>query len=274
MTATAAQVAGHFGELMQGRIGADGPLALISLPCAALRLSATARPARGLSVHTASGGQIISPQRAARFLASLGLSLPARVTLRAQMPVGAGAGASTAALVALAQLAGWQGSPDNLARACLRAEGASDPLMLPNAERLLWASREGRVLARLPALPAFDILGGFWGPPSPTQAADLHFPDISSLLPAWIDAARSQNLDEIARLATTSAIATLQLRGPANDPSAALATALGAKGFFIAHTGSARGLIFARGGVPAGGRAMLRAAGLHGTLVFGHRPQP
>jgi uncharacterized protein involved in propanediol utilization len=271
MTATAVQVAGHFGELMQGRFGAHGPVALISLPCAALRLSAAARPARALAVHTAGGRQIIAPQRAARFLASLGLALPARVTLRAQMPIGAGAGASTAALVALARLAGWQGTCHDLARACLRAEGASDPLMLPNPDRLLWASREGRVLAHLPALPAFDVLGGFWGPPSPTNAADLHFPDISNLLPAWINAAKSKNLDEIARIATTSAIATLQMRGPAQDPIAALASALGAKGFFIAHTGSARGLIFARGAVPAGGRAMLRAAGLRGTLVFGHR---
>ena len=35
-TPVALRVAGHFGELMQGRLGADGPLALISLPCPVL----------------------------------------------------------------------------------------------------------------------------------------------------------------------------------------------------------------------------------------------
>lgn len=264
-------VAGHFGELMQGRLGANGPLALISLPCPDLCLTATARPARGLSLHSPSGAPIITPARARTFLAMLDLRLNGKITLAPQMPVGAGAGASTAALVALARLAGWRGDDLALARACVASEGASDPLMLARPAQILWASREARPLAALPALPAFDILGGFWGDGQRTNAADLHFPDISALIGDWQRAAISQDLAALAKLATISAQATLALRQVQNDPTAALAGRLGALGYLIAHTGSARGLIFARGTVPPDGCSALRAAGLSRPLIFGYR---
>jgi uncharacterized protein involved in propanediol utilization len=263
-------VAGHFGELMQGRLGANGPLALISLPCPNLYLTATALPAQGLSIHTPLGAPIVTPSRARAFLMRLNLRLNAKVTLAPQMPVGAGAGASTAALVGLARLAGWRGDDLVLARACVASEGASDPLMLHWPAQTLWASREGRVLARLPTPPAFDILGGFWGDGQRTNHDDLHFPDISSLLPGWEQATKSQDLGALAKLATTSAQATLALRNVQNDPTAALAAQLGALGYLIAHTGSARGLIFAKGSVPQNGRAALRAAGLSRPLIFGY----
>ena len=271
MIGQSVSVAGHFGELMQGRLGADGPLALISLPCPSLCLTATALPARNLSIHTPLGAPIVTPARARAFLGQLNLRLDAKVTLAPQMPVGAGAGASTAALVGLARLAGWRGDDLALARACVASEGASDPLMLRWPAQMLWASREGRILARLPAPPAFDILGGFWGEGQRTNATDLHFPDISALLTGWEQAAKSQNVAAIAKLATTSAQATLALRNEQNDPTAALAARLGALGYLIAHTGSARGLIFAKGAVPQNGLALLRAAGLSRPLIFGYR---
>jgi uncharacterized protein involved in propanediol utilization len=264
-------VAGHFGELMQGRLGEGGPLALISLPCPNLYLTATALPAQWLSIHTPLGAPIVTPARARAFLAQLNLRLNAKVTLAPQMPVGAGAGASTAALVSLARLAGWRGGDLALASACVASEGASDPLMLRRPAQMLWASREGRVLALLTAPPAFDILGGFWGDGQRTNPADLHFPDISALLIGWEQAAKSQDLGALAKLATTSAQATLALRNVQSDPTAALATRLGALGYLIAHTGSARGLIFAKGTVPQNGRAALRAAGLSRALIFGYR---
>jgi uncharacterized protein involved in propanediol utilization len=260
-----ASVAGHFGELMQGRLGANGPLALISLPCPPLCVTATRRPARGLHIH-AHG--MITPVRARQFLAHLGLGISGRIALTADMPIGGGAGSSTAALVALARLAGWHGAPHLLARACILSEGASDPLMHPNAAQILWAPREGRILAPMPALPAFDILGGFYGPAQRTDAADLHFSDISDLVHQW-QAARS--LTDFAAIAAQSAQRTLALRGPVGDPTARLAHELGAMGYVIAHTGTARGLIFARGGVPENGRAALIAAGLRAPLIFGYR---
>ncbi len=265
------RIAGHFGELMQGRLGEGGPLALISLPCPNLCLTATAFPAPGLTIHSPSGAPIVTPARAHAFLARLNLWLNAKVTLAPHMPVGAGAGASTAALVGLARLAGWRGDDLALARACVASEGASDPLMLRQPAQVLWASREGRVLSPLPALPAFDILGGFWGDGQRTNPSDLHFPDISALMGEWESAARSQDLVALAKLATISAQATLALRNVQNDPTAALAARLGALGYLIAHTGSARGLIFAQGAVPQNGLATLRAAGLSRPLIFGYR---
>lgn len=268
------QVCGHFGELLQGRLGPSGPLALITLPCPALRVHARRHvPQNGLQIHVPKAApRAITPQQARQFLAKIGHGLRGRISLASDMPLGAGAGVSTATLIALARLAGWRGLPLNLARACVAHEGASDPLMLPNPERVLWASREGRILAHLPALPAFDIVGGFWGAPTPTNPADQTFPDIAPLIGAWRSAALAQNLDALARLCSQSAQATLALRGPAQDPTPALALALGAKGFVIAHTGAARGLIFAKGTAPQGCAQSLRQAGLSGVLCFTHRP--
>ncbi len=260
-----AAVSGHFGELIQGRLGQR--LALISLPCPPLRVTATRHPALGLHIHPP--GQI-SPHRARRFLADLGMGLRGRITLAADMPIGAGAGSSTATLVALAHLSGWQGDAQVLARACLRAEGASDPLMMDQAARLLWASREGEVLDLMPPLPSFDILGGFFGKIQRTDPEDLNFADISDLIPRWKAAT---TLAEFAQLSSMSAQRNLIQRGPKNDPTEALAQRLGALGVVTAHTGTARGLIFARGQIPENGTSALRAAGLTAPLIFTHKGQ-
>ena len=103
--AALAPVAGHFGELMQGRVGPD--VALITLPCPVLSVTASGRPGAGLALH--GGGQrLLTPLRARALLDHLGITLRGRIILRATMPAGGGAGASTAALVALARVAGWQ----------------------------------------------------------------------------------------------------------------------------------------------------------------------
>ena len=142
-------IPGHFGEWLQGRLGEKGPVVLVTLPAPALGLDLHYRPGPGLSLQ----GAGLSPERARRFLAPLGLRLRGRIVLRPVVAPGLGTGVSTASLVALARLAGWQGPPEILAQACVRAEGASDPLMFSAPERLLWASRQGRALALLPAIP-------------------------------------------------------------------------------------------------------------------------
>jgi uncharacterized protein involved in propanediol utilization len=82
----------------------------------------------------------------------------------------------------------------------------------------------------------------------------------------------AQDLDRLADLASLSAQMTLALRGgPRHDPTAQLAQRLGAKGYMMAHTGAARGLIFAKGGVPKDGVDRLRAAGLKTVMIFGYR---
>ena len=171
------RVTGHFGEWMQGRLGADGPVALITLPCAEIGVTATQLPgAPGLSKRAQA---LISPDRAQAFLRDLGCALPGLVDLAADSPAGAGTGMSTGALVALARLAGADEAA--LPAACITAEGASDPLMLPAPDRVLWASRRGRVLAPAPPIPAALIVGGMLGPAEPTNPQDGNFPDITDL---------------------------------------------------------------------------------------------
>ena len=260
--AHAHRVAGHFGELMQGRVGPQGPLALISLPCPVLAVTAWGRPGRHLALH---GAAVLSTDRARRFLHLLRLPFRAPVLLRSDMVAGGGAGSSTAALVALARVAGWRGDPLDLARACLKTEDATDPLMFARAERLLWASRRAEALAVMPALPAFEVLGGFFGPGQRTDPQDQNFPDIADLLQAWRCA---RTLPEWAALASESARRTLEMRHRGTDPVAELAHATGALGYVIAHTGAARGLIFAPQTVPDGARAALQKAGFRGVLQF------
>lgn len=252
------RVAGHFGEWLQGRLGPYGPVVLVTLPCPAFALQGIAQPGP-LRV------QGMTARAARDFLHPLGLRLPGRVRLRAGVPPGLGCGMSTARLVALAQLAGWDGPPEALARACVAFEGASDPLMFAAPARLLWASRLGVSLGVLPALPRHELIGGFFGGPVRTEATDTDFPDIADLVAEW-HAAR--DLADFAALASESARRSLALRGPLGDPTAELARELGALGHVIAHTGAARGLIFAPGTVPAHARAALRAAGLRGLVQF------
>jgi uncharacterized protein involved in propanediol utilization len=248
-------VQGHFGEYLQGRVGQDGPVALITVPCGKTGLQARLDHGNGDTSHSACD-----------LLSSLGLAGGKKIIVSFLSPPGAGTGISTAKLIAAARLHGWQGSPDQLMAACVAQEGASDPLAFAHPERLLWASREARILGRMPALPAHDIVGGYFGPPQATDALDTNFPDVSDIARAWREARR---LEQFATLASESARRCLRLRGPADDPTEGLAESLGAAGFLIAHTGSARGLIFPKDQVPSGAISRLEAAGLSGVLQFG-----
>lgn len=259
------RVSGHFGELLQGRIGPQGPVALVTLPCDALGVTARRLPAPHLALHSA-GQRLLTTARARAFLASLDLPIRHRIILRADMPVGGGAGASTAALVAAAALAGWRGSASDLARACIAAEGASDPLMFPRPAEILWASRAAQSLAALPPLPPFEVIGGFFGPAIRTNPADNGFAEISDLIPQWTAAAG--DLPRLAALASQSADRHIALHGTQSAQPASLAAGLGALGYVIAHTGAARGLIFARGQVPTQARAALIAAGARQVVQF------
>ena len=257
------RVEGHFGELLQGRLGPCGPIALVSLPCPALAVTAKHIPGRGLTIH-GSGQRLLTPARAHSLLKRLGRRLSGRIILHAEMPAGGGAGASTAALVAIAKLAGAT-DPDDIARACLAAEGASDPLMYADAQRHLWASRAAKTVSILPKTLEFDVIGGFFGAPQKTRSEDRNFPDISDLVPRW----PGTSLTEMAELATISARRTINLRGPHNDPTEDIATRLGALGWVIAHTGSARGMIFPKGSIPPNARKTLIDIGFQRVITFG-----
>jgi len=252
------RVAGHFGELLQGRLGPEGPLALVSLPCPALWIDCQPQ-ARGDNV-------LINDHQFKTLCQALGVSYPRhRPHLVATMPPGGGAGSSTGGLVALARALGFASSPDDLARLCVAIEGASDPLMFPNAEQLLFAPRDARILRELPRLPAFEVLGGFVGKAQRTDPLDVEFPDISDLVSQWHP---NKGLPHIAALADQSASRTLALRGPHTDQTADIAKSLGALGRVIAHTGNARGFIFATGSVPAHAADALLEAGFDHIVQF------
>lgn len=256
------RVAGHMGELIQGRLGPGGPVALVTLPCPVLAVTARRQPG-AFALHL-EGKVALDPARAAALLRVLDLPVTGRFALRGDLPPGGGAGASTAALVALARAAGADEA--RIAAACLAVEGATDPLMFPASGRLLWASRQARVLAHLPPLPRIEVLAGFHGPARRTDPADDDFPDIADLAAAWPDACRSARA--VAELAAASARRTLALRGPAGDPTEELAENFGAAGFAIGHTGPARALLFLPGTVPEAAEAALRAAGFRGILRY------
>jgi uncharacterized protein involved in propanediol utilization len=257
----------HFGEWVQGRLGPEGPVVLVTLMPRDLDMLATRRPSAGFRVATPGmpAGFPAPAPTLRRFLRGLGLAVSGTHALRPAVPPGLGTGASTAALVALARLAGFRGPPGVLARACLSVEGASDPVMYSRPDRLLWASRRGQVLGVLPPLPRAQLLTGFFGPPLPTQAADQDYDDVSDLVAAW---GRARALSDRAAIARDSAARCLARRGPTGDPTAHLARDLGALGWAASHSGAARALIFAPGEMPRHGAALLREAGLRGVRVL------
>jgi uncharacterized protein involved in propanediol utilization len=270
----AARVAGHFGEFLQGIAGPGGPVALVTLPCPALAVRAEWR-AGGPFAWTSGPGAPAVARGAARAVAAGAGAARGRLRLRWDMPPGGGAGASTAALVAAARAAAagaGRAAPDSAALAvlCLRIEGACDPTMHDAPATLLWASRMGRRLASLPPPPAFEVAGGFDGPPRRTDPADARFADAADLIAAWAAAGARGDPAAAAAVATESARRNAALRGgPPLSPLLAAAEETGALGLAAAHTGSARALLYAPGrGDPAAGLARLRALGLTGTLRF------
>ena len=261
-----ARVTGHFGEWLQGRFGPDGEVALVTLPC----------PVLGVEVRVEDGPlgfdtdvPVMGQDGLVRFLEALGVPARGRFALRTEMIPGAGAGASTATLVALARaILGPQATEERMAAACLTCEGASDPLMLACPERHLWASRRAQVLQSTGRLPEAEIVGGLWGDPQRTDPTDVDFPDITDLFSDWVAAVEAGDLAAMAALASTSARRTTERRGPAGDPSAQIAERLGALGVARAHTGSARAMIFAPGAASERAETVLRDAGYARVIRF------
>ncbi len=252
-------VPGHFGEWIQGRLGPEGPVVLVTLSCPALCVRA---PGSGPRLD-----QLFPSRAVSGFAAALGLGPVSWPGLDCDMPLGAGAGASTACLVASARALGSRAAPETLARACLDVEGATDPLMYSGPDAMLWASREGCALEAMPPPPRCEIVGGFWGAPMRTDPQDAAFPDVADLVTFWRGAVARGDRAALAGIASESARRCTALRGP-DDPMEALARALGALGHVRAHTGTARALIFGPGNVPSEAGAALAEAGLTGALRF------
>ncbi|WP_052245409.1 hypothetical protein [Halocynthiibacter namhaensis] len=264
-------VSGHFGELLQGRMGGSGRVALISLPCSALKLKMTHRESADFSVqfHDPIGtrGDGMS-YHVAELLRNLGQSVCGQYSFTSDMPAGGGAGVSTTILVAICRQAGLS-DPHEIARHCHQIEGATDPLMFDHAERFLWASRQVEKLEELPALPAFTVIGGFGPDLRRTDPQVSDFPDITDLLARWRQAALAQDLPALGVLTSLSAQRVLTQQGLWDDDRIRqVARDLGALGIVVAHTGAARGLIFAPGTVPAKAQNAFEDAGFSSVVQF------
>ena len=249
-----AKANGHFGEWMQGRLGENGLIGLISVQCPLFWVRANYTESSDLHYDDS------LPSLPRDFLVELFTALKrapqGHVRLTSNMQFGAGLGASTASSLAA------------LAQAIISVEGASDPIMYPEFDQLLWASREAKILDKFASPPPFEILGAMWGDPKRTDPADNNFPDISDLIPSWRDATEAQDHTKVADLSTESAKRTSELRGADADPSETVAKDLGAIGIIRAHTGSARGFLFKPNDTPQSGLNLLTEAGYSGAATF------
>lgn len=266
----AAEVAGHFGELVQGRLGPGGTVALITLPCPVLVTRVGYAPAAG--ALEADEPVSVKARAAARLaLAEIGAAgWGGRLTIDRPAAPGLGLGSSTAetlgAVRAVARAFGRTLAPEREAALCLAAEGAVDPLMWEAP--VLFASREGRVIERLPSLPAMRVVGGVAGPPAATDPADGNFPDVADLFEAAVAALHTGDLAALARAAEAAAEAA-QARNPSPvwEPLRALARRHGALGVVASHTGPAIGLILAPESAAEPGPE-LAALGLEGIVDY------
>lgn len=269
--AAGARIAGHFGELVQGRLGAEGPVALITLPCPALVTEVRFRPGPGpLRADEAISAKTLAAARHA--LAELGVAEPCGVlTIRRPAAPGLGAGSSTAetlgAVRAVATAHGVRLPPETEARICLEAEGAVDPLM--HDRPCLFASRQGRVLRQLPGLPAMLCVGGFAGPPRETDAGADDFAEMGATFGAAAEALAAGDLVALGKAATASAEANQARRpNPAFPALRAAAERLGAAGVALAHTGAAIALILPPDADERPARAALAEAGARDVIAW------
>ncbi|MBK0397656.1 propanediol utilization protein [Limibaculum sp. M0105] len=259
------RVRGHFGELAQGLASPGGTVALVTLPCPALVTEVTFRPAPG----PPTSGEPVSRKAldAARAtLARLGRAdWGGEILIRRACPPGLGAGTSTAEALgtvrAVAAAFGQQFSPDDEAALCLAAEGAVDPLM--HECTTLFASRQGRVLRRLPPLPGLAVAGGFAGAARITDPADKDFPPMGDVFEA-IEAALSDGDLRALGVAATRSAAANQTRNPnpAWEAVQEISRDVGALGVCVAHTGSAIALLLDPGNDPTVLLPRLSDAGL------------
>lgn len=260
-------ITGHFGEWLQGRMGLDGRLSLITVNCPALSVRVKRRDDPILTL-VQEGRPVLSRKRARALLDHMNLPISGCFTIDHDMPAGGGAGASTGALLGVLAAAGCDAPPADLARSCVAIEGASDPIMFPHPDEMLWASRRAEIVQQIGAIPECEIVGGFLPYTERTEPEDLQFPDISDLVPEWERAIACGDLPALADLASISAERTTTLRGPEKDITPVLRKSLGALGHIRAHTGSARGLVFERGTVPPDAVDLLRAGGLTRVIRF------
>ncbi|WP_438319550.1 GHMP family kinase ATP-binding protein (plasmid) [Streptomyces sp. HUAS TT3] len=291
----------HHGEILQGVfLDHDGRrcAGLVTLPMAGpgSRAEFTRRPG------TAPGALTVVPAdrtKAAR-AAALAIAECAERTglppcggelrLTGDVPVGLGMGSSTsdviAAVRAVAAAYGLRMGAGTVARLAVRAERASDPLMLDDGRPVLFAQREGRVLEVLgAALPPLVVVGCTLGGGAPVDTLSL---PVSASASASVSVSEADEDDvracerlrtQLRRAVATGdvpllgAVATASARRgqrvlghPEFEALTAIARRTGAAGVQIAHSGAVAGVLFDP--VAPGVRHRVRRC-LHGLDAHG-----
>ncbi len=246
---TEVSIAGHFGELVQGRLGPDGPVALVTLHRNSLVTKVSYAPATGpLMIETVPNEKI---RRIAKWMLEEAgrADMGGVLKLERTADPGNGVGSSTADLLGtlrvIGSAIGRKLPPEEEAALCLEVEGAVDPLMFETP--VVFASREGRVIDRLGPMPDMRVVGIFAGPPQRTDPDDCDFPDVSSLITELSDAVAADDLDRLGEIATRSAeLNQVRNPNPAWLEMRSIAQSTGAAGVVVAHTGPAIGVLISQ----------------------------
>ncbi|WP_282697998.1 GHMP kinase [Streptomyces sp. CC208A] len=257
----------HHGEVLQGVfLDGDGRpragLVTLPVPEPGTRAVFTPRPGAPADAVTVVPGGRTKAVRAARLAVAACAARTGRAAyggelrLTGGVPLGLGMGSSTsdvlATVRAVADAYGLRLDPGTTARLAVRAEHASDPLML-DARPVLFAQREGRVLEVLgPALPPLLVVGCLLGGGAPVDTLALPVPaptdDDLHVYARLRDRLRRAlahgDTALLGRVATASACrAQRVLRHPEFGALVALARRTGAVGVQISHSGSVAGVL-------------------------------
>ncbi|MFF0742699.1 GHMP kinase [Streptomyces sp. NPDC004111] len=282
----------HHGEILQGffRDPAGRPRAgLVTLPVPGpgSRARFVPRPGSAPDAVTVTPADRTKALRAARLAVeecARGTGTPVcggELRMGGSLPVGLGMGSSSsdvlAALRAVADAFGADLDADTLASLAVRAEGASDPLML-DGRPVLFAQREGRVLEVLgEALPPVVVVGCTLGGGRPVDTLALAGRDLSPgsdgvaeldayerLLDLLRQAVREADPVLLGRVATASArLGRRRLAHPEFPALVEVAERLGAVGVQVAHSGNVAGLLLD----PSGGGLRRRVRGCARALT-------
>ncbi len=265
------KVAGHFGELVQGRFGPDGPVVLVTLRRERLLNCVTYTPSSGPLVIDAEPQEMIR-EVATKMLAQFsGNDVGGTLVCERAVTPGHGTGSSTADLLgtirAISSAFELQLSPEHEAALCLEVEGAVDPLMFDRPT--IFASRGGRVLTWLDQLPEMQVIGVLADGPSSTDPTDTDFPDVSTLLDEFKVAVKDQDLSKIGEISTQSAeLNQSRNPNPAWNQMREIADAVGAPGVVVAHTGSAIGIVLQPDASFRAAQEQVRALGYGDPLLL------
>ncbi|WP_017610237.1 GHMP family kinase ATP-binding protein [Nocardiopsis xinjiangensis] len=260
----------HHGELLQGVfLDGDGEpcRGLVTLPLPGPTTRARFLPVPGLSADRVLPAGRARPKalRAARHTLSECARTADRpvsgglLWLCSNVPVGLGLGSSTsdvvAAVHAVASAHGTPLDPARVARLAVRAERACDPLML-DGPPVLFAQRRGEVLEELAPLPPMTVLGCLTGYGAPVDTLALNGPapgadDIAGYEELRVRLRRAlaeRDTAALGAVATESARRNQYLLPcPELGPLEEAATACGALGVQVSHSGNVAGVLFDRG---------------------------